>query len=139
MKNAIVFGFVIVMLGLGMASHAADFDGEWVGSIEVHGRDFEFQVRIVVEDGQADQYFEGDGTPWRRVDPRQSSFTEHRNNAHLVWLNSGGIWTETQSYHLSMVNETTLEVLYTRHVNNRAPGEDGEPWSLIGSGTLERM
>ena len=139
MKKSIVLGFVFVILSLGAVSHAAEFDGEWVGTIDLQGHDYEFQVMIVVQDGKAEQYFESDGNSWRLVNPQRSSFSEHRNNAHLVWLNSGGIWTETQSYHLSMINETTLEVLYTRHVNNRVTGEDGEPWSLVGSGTLTRM
>ena len=132
-KWFVVMGFIV----MGVVVHAQEWNGDWRGSIDVNERDVSFDVRIVIEGGGARQYFTDDDG-WRLTDPVHAQFSQHRNNAHFFWLNSGGIWTETQSYHLSMIDDETIEVIYVRHVNNRAPGDDGEPWSLTGVGYLMR-
>ena len=118
--------------------YSQDFRGDWSGGIELDGRDSVVMIRIVIEGGSARQYFPTDDGGWSLVEPRQAQYTQHQNNAHISWIASGGIWTETQSFHLSMINENELEVVYVRHVNNRTPGEDGEPWFLRGRGILAR-
>ena len=120
------------------AVNASDFIGDWSGTISIIGRDGSLTVRLLIEGGTAVQYFPTDAGGWRLVEPVSAQYTSHRNNAVFHWLNSGGIWTETQSFHLSQIDRDTLEVVWVRMVNNRAAGEDGDPWFLTGSGFLFR-
>lgn len=131
----LVLGALIVLSG---SLSASDYVGDWIGRIGVHGGDSELNVRLLIEGGTAIQFFPRDGGGWRLVEPVNAQFTSHGNNAVFHWLNSGGIWTETQSYHLSLIDEDTIRVVWLRMVNNRAPDEDGDPWYLTGDGYLYR-
>lgn len=113
----------------------APFDGDWTGSITTDGRDF--PVRIVIRGNTATQYFRGDNG-WDVAEPDRVSFLINKNNAALVWLNSGGAWSETQVYSLSYVNPTRLDVVWSRHVNNVRDGSDNQTWNKQGTGTLRK-
>jgi len=113
------------------------FDGQWVGRVTTpEGRDVD--VRIVITGNVAQQFFNNNGT-WSAVDPDKVTFMVDRNNAVMVWLNSGGAWSETQVFSMSLQNLNKLDVVWTRHVNNLSNGSDNETWNLLGSGTLRRV
>ena len=57
-----------------------------------------------------------------------SSFTYQTNNAVYTWVNSGGIWSETQSY-MFTITESQLQILHIRMVNNDKEGNtEDEVW-----------
>ena len=67
-----------------------------------------------------------------------TSFTYQTNNAVYTWVNSGGIWTETQSYMFTLT-EGRLQILHIRMVNNDKEGAtDNEVWGYMQNGLLER-
>jgi hypothetical protein len=115
----------------------SQFDGDWVGRVTTpDGHDVD--VRIVITGNVARQFFNDNGK-WSAVDPDRVSFVIDRNNAVMVWLNSGGAWSETQVFSMSLQNSNKLDVIWTRHVNNVRNGSDNETWNLLGSGTLRRV
>ena len=68
-----------------------------------------------------------------------SSFTYQTNNAVYTWVNSGGIWSETQSY-LFTLTEGKLQILHIRMVNNDKEGvTEGEVWGYMQAGFLEKL
>jgi hypothetical protein len=47
---------------------------------------------------------------------------------NAFWMDSGGVWTETQFYSLSWISESELSIYHNRHVSN----EDGNGYSDWG-------
>jgi hypothetical protein len=130
-----VLGFLLVS-GIVMAQ---DFRGDWRGTLDIEGRDSTVTARIVIAGGSARQYFSNGSGGWRLVDPINATFTTFGNNATLSWINAGGIWTETQTYNMTLLDDDTVEVLHIRHVNNRHPGGDGDPWFYMARGVMTRQ
>lgn len=118
------------------STQAGRFDGDWVGTItSTDGGDI--LVRIVIRGNVVTQYFRGEGG-WSAIEPDKSNFLINRNNACFVWLNSGGVWSETQVYSLSYISPTRLDVVWTRHVNNIGEGGTNESWNRTGTGSLRK-
>lgn len=117
-------------------AQASRFDGDWSGTISSADGD-DILVRIVIRGNVATQYFRGE-SGWSAIEPDKSSFLINRNNACLVWLNSGGVWSETQVYSLSYVSPTRLDVVWSRHVNNIREGGANETWNKVGTGSLRK-
>ncbi|MCA1558523.1 MAG: hypothetical protein LC731_08295 [Acidobacteria bacterium] len=131
---------LMVMLATAQATQAqsaSKFDGDWVGTISTpEGQ--ELSVRLVIRGGAVSQYFR-DETGWRPVNPNKMSLITDRNNAVVVWLNAGGVWSETQVYSLSYKSNGKLDIVWTRHVNNIKEGGENETWNVIGAGTLRKV
>ncbi|MEP0480066.1 MAG: hypothetical protein ABJD23_07605, partial [Nonlabens sp.] len=56
---------------------------------------------------------------------------------NAFWMDSGGVWTETQFYSLSWTSENELSIFHTRHVSNEE-GDGYTNWGYNGSGSLKR-
>jgi len=118
----------------------AQFHGNWVGEINVAGRNMTANVRLTISANRVIQYFQNDDGSWDEVVPDNSSFSFDRYNMVYVWLDTGGIWTETQVFSLSFVNTRNLNVVWSRHVNNYYSDEPfDEAWHIGGEGTLIRQ
>jgi hypothetical protein len=53
----------------------------------------------------------------------------------FVWIDAGGVWTETQMFSISFVREGKLSVYYTRHVSNESDDYDGNTdWGYTATG-----
>lgn len=119
-----------------MGQSNSRFDGDWIGKI--NAGEHEVSIRLVIRGNQARQYFRGEDG-WEVVSPDKMDFMIDRNNAVMVWLNSGGVWSETQTYSLSLKSDNQLEVVWTRHVNNLRPSQNNDTWNLTGAGTLTKV
>lgn len=113
------------------------FDGDWRGDLVFPNGD-KSGIRLVVKNGGFTQYF-ASGSDWRPISPKVSYY-ETLNDVLLVgWLNQGGIWTENQMFSLTWVNDSTVEVAWTRHVTNRSGGDDGSSWNVRAEGVLKKQ
>ena len=115
------------------------FIGNWIGSIAYDEGNRQMTVRIVVTKNSVTQYFQDGDDSWYAADPDNSCFEFDRNNLVFAWLNKGGIWTETQVYSLSILNNRTANVVWIRHVNNYYRDEPvNDTWYLSGEGQLTK-
>lgn len=116
------------------AEDSPSFEGDWSGLIKITEEN-EARIRIKIEGSNFTQFFESDGE-WAAVNPAKSYFESFQDSAMAGWINSSGIWTESQTFSLSYVNAEKLNVVWNRHVTNREEGKDGEPWNMRGEGEL---
>jgi TolB-like protein len=118
----------------------AQFHGSWIGTVNVNDSDAVVGIGLVVTASRITQYFQNDDGSWRELIPASSSFSFERNNLVYVWLNKGGIWTETQVYSLSLVNSSSLNIVWSRHVNNYMSDEPvNETWHIGGEGLIRKQ
>ena len=132
--------FLFVCPALAFADVAArdDFNGTWTGSITIDEENYSFDFRIVITSSGVSQYFQNEDGTLYVVNPADSFYLLARNNLVYAWVDQGGIWSETQTYSLSFVNSGTLDVVYTRHVNNYYEGASNETWNITGKGRLTK-
>ena len=133
--TAVIF-LVMTLSQAAFAQSTSGFEGEWIGTITAG--EHSVSVRLVIHGNQARQYFKTD-EGWEPVTPDKIDFLIDRNNAVMVWMNSGGVWSETQVYSLSMKSGRELDIVWTRHVNNVREGGNNETWNLVGNGTLTKV
>jgi hypothetical protein len=135
---AVLILFVCPVAALADVASRSDFNGTWVGSV-IHDDDgYAMDIRIDISSGGVTQFFkESDGT-WRAAGGEDNFYLLDRNNLLYVWVNQGGVWTETQTYSLSFINSNTLDVVWSRHVNNYTVGSSNETWNLTGTGRLRK-
>jgi len=126
------------LLPLKSLAQGVNFDGDWRGTVTVKDQG-SLQMRFVIKDGKYQQFYYNDGS-WSPAGSRPMEYyREYQDIAMLGWINSGGIWTENQSYSLTWVDDDTVQILWARHVTNRAAGEPGDSWNIVGEGTLKRQ
>ncbi|MDR2634321.1 MAG: caspase family protein [Treponema sp.] len=104
------------------------FNGDWVGE----------DTRIQINGDRIVQYFMNQAGEWYAVSPEKEYFLYDRNNLVYVWLNKGGVWSETQVFSLSVINADTLSFLWQRHVNNIVDKQRNEAWNVRERQTLFR-
>jgi hypothetical protein len=110
------------------AAMRESFNGDWVGS----------DIRLQINGNRITQYFKNDDGSWFVVKPEKQYFLYDRNNLVYIWLNTGGVWSETQAYSLSIVNNATMNIVWSRHVNNYSDSEPlNNTWHRGGEGELK--
>ena len=120
----------------------AEFEGDWFGYIMNDKGDTSTYLKLRIEDdgGYFLPYsysYNSENGNWDERSFDHEDFNIVRNNAVYQWMNSGGTWSESQTYHLSRINSDQLEMLWIRQVNNIKDG-DNEVWFVRGSGKLKR-
>lgn len=129
---------VALLLPFGSLAQGVDFDGDWSGTVTVKDQGA-LQMRFVIKDGKYTQYNHNDGE-WSQAGTRPMEYyREFSDIAMMGWIQSGGVWTENQSYSLTWVDSDTVQIVWTRHVTNRNPDEKGTSWNIVGEGTLKRQ
>lgn len=154
MKNVNLCYLILLISFSGIMSEAAlmpgaqaqprgtppDFNGDWQGSIRIPGEESEFKIRIEISGNNARQSFSsGKDGGWREVVPTKSTYQINRNNAVLLWMNEGSVWSETQVFSLTYVNPNSLDLVWSRHVSNLREEGDNNTWHLFGVGTLTKF
>ncbi|MDR1253228.1 MAG: hypothetical protein LBK62_13875 [Treponema sp.] len=142
-KKFIRFVFILSVVFSPVASFGdsavrGEFNGIWVGSV-IHDDDgYTMDIRLDISGNTVVQYFKNDDGTWNAVIPDDDFFIWDRNNFVYAWVNKGGVWSETQIYSLSFINNRTLDVIWLRHVNNYKDGANNESWHLTGEGRLRK-
>ncbi|MDR2793195.1 MAG: caspase family protein [Treponema sp.] len=115
------------------------FKGIWIGEITIrdeNGGSRMISVKIDIANNKITQYFKEDDNNWYIVTPDKDNYDYERNNIVYSWVNKGGIWSETQVYSLSVLNNKTLNIVWLRHVNNHRDNSINNTWDLTGEGKL---
>jgi hypothetical protein len=96
------------------------FNGDWIGN----------DIRIQIVGDRIIQYFMDENEAWYPIIPEKEYYLYDRNNLVYIWLNTGGVWSETQVFSLSAINRDALSLVWQRHVNNIRNNEDNDVWNV---------
>ena len=136
--KSILFSLVLFVLTNTSKSQTYKFNGDWFGTITETGGQT-LSVRLKIENNDVSQYFhDPDQDRWNPVSPVVARYNSNKNNFLYYWMNNSSVWSETQTYALSYVNDDKLYVVWSRQVNNIKENENNDVWSLQGSGYLTK-
>jgi hypothetical protein len=86
---------------LDSAAMREQFNGDWIGE----------DIRIQIHGDTIVQYFMDEDGEWYAASPEKEYFLYDRNNLVYIWLNKGGVWSETQVFSLSVINGDALSFI----------------------------
>lgn len=119
-------------------SQARDFDGIWVGTMNTSQNE-EVELTLYIDDNNVYAVYideDGDRAKYRQHEVLFSKgFGEQLN---FVWMDKGGVWTETQMYSLVMLDNNTISVHHMRHVSNEDDDDYNTDWGYTSTGKLRR-
>ena len=118
-------------------AQSRDFDGLWSGKINKDdGSTFELQLYIDDNNVYA-TYIDSDGDLAKDLSKEVIWSKGYGQHLNFVWINSGGVWTETQIFSLVWISSSKLSVHFMRHVSNESDDYDGNTdWGYTGTGYL---
>lgn len=126
-----------IALGNLATAQSRDFDGLWSGKINKDdGTTFELQLYIDDNNVYA-TYIDSDGDLAKDLNKEVIWSKGYGQQLNFVWIDAGGIWTETQMFSLVWISSSKLSVYYVRHVSNESDDFDGNTdWGYSGTGYL---
>jgi hypothetical protein len=136
MKKA-AFTLLLVVCGLFVQAQTRDFDGIWTGTLTTSDNK-SLSVTLYIEDNNVYSVTEDeDGERIKDRDKEVSWSKGYGEQLNYVWMNKGGVWTETQTYSLVWINENKLSVYFFRHVSNLDDsGDKNTDWGYTATGSL---
>jgi len=134
-----VLTLTLFLISVYLAAQDPVFDGVWVGYMYDDNEEMiNYLVIEIAGDSVTQLGFNSETEEYYVMEFDVQAFHADRNNALYYWLNQGGVWSETQSYHMSLVNENKANLIWTRQVNNIKEG-DNEVWDETAKGHMERV
>lgn len=137
-------------LFMGMADVDAQFvakldsyDGYWAGSLtDVSDDERTTYLVLRIENGKANRLmYDEDKDDFVESNFEKETSSVVGNNLSYVWMNSGGVWSETQSHSLSFLKDGLLWCIMVRQVTNATEDEDvagiNDEWNVIYRGGLD--
>jgi hypothetical protein len=126
--------------------------GDWRGSLvpakapdsadELEWRDPN-RLRLVISESSSHVYV-WDKETWREIKPGTFDITAFDTNAVITSITSGtdadGVWIETWSLALTVIDSKHIRAMFQRQVNNKDMNRDDPDaiWGQIAFGILER-
>lgn len=115
-----------------------DFDGIWTGTLTDSDGD-DHDLTLYIDDNNVyTVYIDDDGDRakykmneviWSKGFGEQISF---------VWMNKGGVWTETQMYSLAWLDDERISIYHMRHVSNEDEYDTNTDWGYTSEGILRK-
>ncbi len=136
MKKFILFSFLFISMYT-LQAQSRDFDGIWTGTLTTDD-DRTMSVTLYIDDNNVYSVTtDSDGDRIKDTDYEVIWSKGYGEQLNYVWMNKGGVWTETQSYFMAYINSTKLSVYFTRHVSNESEDYDGNTdWGYTATGYL---
>ncbi|PPK93017.1 MULTISPECIES: hypothetical protein [Nonlabens] len=139
MKKWILTALIICLASSNIYAQAKNFDGLWEGNIESTDGESVF-IRLFIEDNNV--YLtdtDEDGDLAKNFSKEVIVSKGYGGQLNAFWMDSGGVWTETQFYSLSWTSSNKLSIYHTRHVSNESDDTNGyTDWGYSAVGTLIR-
>jgi len=138
MKN-LIFTFCLCLFGLSVQAQNRDFDGLWTGEIATSNNET-ISIRLYIVDNNVHSLTKDEDGDLIKDRYKEVSWSKgYGEQLNYVWMNKGGIWTETQVYSLVWINENKLSIHFLRHVSNESKGTDvNTDWGYTGKGFLHK-
>lgn len=134
-KISLIITLVLICL-LGYSQNR-DFDGIWTGEIETSAGKT-FTITLYIEDNNVYSVTKDEDGDRIKDRYKEVSWSKgYGEQLNYVWMNKGGVWTETQVFSLVWISEDKLSVHFLRHVSNESSGSDGNTdWGYTATGFL---
>jgi len=119
------------------SAQVRDFDGIWSGTMTADDGD-KFSLTLYIEDNTVYSVTTNDAGERVKVLSQDVSWSDGEGEQlTFIWMNTGGVWTETQMHSLVWINENELSVYHYRHVSNKSDSFDGNTdWGYASEGLL---
>lgn len=126
------------------AQHVANrlsYEGYWMGELKSINDNNELLLILKIENGQAKRlFYDEDSGEIEEFDFLKETSERMGNNFSFVWMNEGGIWSETQSHSLSYLKPKELWCILVRQVTNAKEDDEhkgiNNEWNLIFKGGI---
>ncbi|OUS11043.1 hypothetical protein A9Q93_12115 [Nonlabens dokdonensis] len=134
-----IFTLALLLTGLNYAtSQSLSFDGLWEGTLERENGESLF-VRIYIEENNVYMTTrDEDGDLVKDYSKQVMMSKGYKGQLNAFWMDSGGVWTETQFYSLSRKSDSVLSVFFTRHVSNKE-GSGYTDWGYTATGNMTKQ
>ncbi len=134
MKSLFTF-FTLTLLSIfTVYAQARDFDGIWSGTLETSNGDSN-QVTIYIQDNNVySVYIDEDGDRAKYKDYEVIWSKGYGQQLNFVWMDKGGVWTETQMFSLVWSNHNKLSVYHIRHISNQDDDNSNTDWGYMSEG-----
>lgn len=133
MKTLIII--FVLFLSMGLQAQQKNLNGYWEGKLKQLDSGEEFTARILIEDNHAyliNANYEDEKLP-------VSVSKGYGDQLNFFWMNKSNVWTETQFYSLSYLDDNTLSVHFMRHVTNIKSETNSEDWGYTALGRLNKI
>ncbi len=119
------------------------FDGVWkieVEHVDLDYGDDTYVSYIEIKNGDIAILREGK-TEYYKANSQFDvvEFNTTRNNLTFFWMNSGGVWTETQAFSMSLIEDGVMAVKCLRQVNNIKSEYESEEWGYFQEGYAYKL
>lgn len=138
MKNLFIVLVLTLFTVTTAHSQARNFDGIWSGNLTTSSGD-DLDLTLYIEDNNVYSVYideDGDRAKYKQYEVLWSK--GYGQQLNFVWMNKGGVWTETQMYSLSWVNPQRISVHHMRHVTNEDKEETNTDWGYTSTGFLSK-
>lgn len=129
--------FCMLLFSLFVHAQNRDFDGIWTGKLNT-SMDKTISITLYIEDNNVYSVTENEDGERIKDRYKEVSWSKgYGEQLNYVWMNKGGVWTETQVYSLVWINANKLSVHFIRHVSNEVEDADGNTdWGYTATGYL---
>jgi hypothetical protein len=136
MKKA-VFTLLCLMACLFAQAQTRKFDGIWTGTLTTSDNK-SLSTTLYIEDNNVYSVTtDEEGERIKDMEKEVSWSKGYGEQLNFVWMNKGGVWTETQTYSLVWINDQKLSVYFFRHVSNLdEKTNNNTDWGYTASGFL---
>lgn len=129
---------LLVLVTITANAQARDFDGIWSGSMTTSNDD-EIELTLYIDDNNVYAvHLDEDGDRAKYKDHEVLWSKGFGEQLTFVWMDKGGVWTETQVYSLVWTDKNTLSVHHLRHVSNEDESYSNTDWGYTSKGTLRK-
>ncbi|MEP2934887.1 MAG: hypothetical protein ABJM06_04165 [Gilvibacter sp.] len=129
---------LLFLLSIAAVGQARDFDGIWTGTLTTSNDD-EVELTLYIDDNNVySVYLDEDGDRAKYKDHEVLWSKGYGEQLTFVWMDKGGVWTETQVYSLVWSDEDTISVHHLRHVSNEDESYSNTDWGYSSKGTLRK-
>lgn len=119
-------------------AQSRDFDGIWSGTLTTSNGD-DSELTLYIEDNNVYSVYideDGDRAKYKMYEVIWSK--GYGEQISFVWMNKGGVWTETQMYSIAWLDSDRISVHHLRHVSNEDEYDTNTDWGYTSEGILRK-
>jgi hypothetical protein len=127
--------FILFLASFGMQAQQKNLNGYWEGTLKQLDNGEEQAVRIFIDDNNA-YLIDSEYLSYEFPVSISKGFGDQ---IIFIWMNKSDVWTETQIYSLSYIDDSTVSVHFMRHVTNKKSDFNSEDWGYTALGRLKKV